>query len=303
MKTAILGVGGVGATVAAALEKDSENLILIARGQTKETIKKQGLLVKSDVMGERIVHAGLVSDNTEEIGVVDVLFICCKTYSLEEVCGRYSNIVGENTLVIPLQNGITAAKDIASYLNGKGNVANGYIYCFSNITEPGIVVNAGKMLRLGFGTSKPCKNAEKIADALNKGGLETVYDSDSVKTEIWEKYIMMCGNSCALIYYDCDMGGIQKDSARLGFLREIYNDIKRMADAAGVMVDSEIADKYIKTFMSNPPQSMTSMYRDIKDGKNENEFEAVVGNGYRLAKELGVNTPYIDRVYEKVKNK
>ncbi len=117
---------------------------------------------------------------------------------------------------------------------------------------------------------------------------------------LWEKYTMMCGNSCALIYFDCAVGGIQDDPAKLEFLKGIYTDIKRLANAAGVKVDENIVDKYLKVFMTNPPQSMTSMYRDIIDGRENNEFDAVAGSGYRLALELGVDVPYIKKVYEKM---
>ena len=110
---------------------------------------------------------------------------------------------------------------------------------------------------------------------------------------------MMCGNSCALIYFDCAVGGIQDDPAKLEFLKGIYTDIKRLANA-GVKVDENIVDKYLKVFMTNPPQSMTSMYRDIIDGRENNEFDAVAGSGYRLALELGVDVPYIKKVYEKM---
>ena len=82
MKIAILGLGGVGATVAGALNEESENLILIARGEAKKAIKERGLIVESDVLGNRTVHPSLVSDDSNEIGIVDVIFICCKTYSL-----------------------------------------------------------------------------------------------------------------------------------------------------------------------------------------------------------------------------
>ena len=302
MKIAILGLGGVGATVAGALNEESENLILIARGEAKKAIKERGLIVESDVLGNRTVHPSLVSDDSNEIGIVDVIFICCKTYSLESVCRQYKDIIGTDTLVIPLQNGITASKEIASYLGDKGYVADGYIYCFSNIVEPGMIKNAGQMLKMGIGfeNGRRDEKAEKIVDLLNKGGLKTIYGGEAVKTELWEKYTMMCGNSCALIYFDCAVGGIQDDPAKLEFLKGIYTDIKRLANAAGVKVDENIVDKYLRVFMTNPPQSMTSMYRDIIDGRENNEFDAVAGSGYRLALELGVDVPYIKKVYEKM---
>ena len=102
MRIGILGAGGVGATVAGAVVKDKNaEIVLIARGETKENVLKRGWILESEVLGDQIIHPALVSDDPAEIGTVDVLVLACKSYSLKDVCDRYSSIVRDDTLVIP----------------------------------------------------------------------------------------------------------------------------------------------------------------------------------------------------------
>lgn len=302
MRIAILGLGAVGATVAAGLKKQEKDLIFIARGETKKVLLEKGLYLESELLGDGVIHAGMVSDDPEEIGVVDVLFLCSKSYGLEEACEKYAGIVGRDTLVVPLQNGITASRFVSKWLGGKGVVSDSYIYCFSNIVEAGKVFNYGKLLRIGigFGNGGENEKAKKLVAMLSEGGLPSVYGQDIMQA-LWEKYAMMCGNSCAFLYFDCEAGRIQEDSKRMDFLRGIYEDILRLAKASGVTGMDDMPQKYYAHFLTLPPTTITSLYRDVRNGKTETEFEWLIGGGCALAQELAVAVPFMQKVYESKK--
>lgn len=300
MKIAILGAGGVGATIAGALTKQPDvELILIARGQTKENVQKNGWILESEQLGNQVIHPVLISENAAEIGVVDVLFLCCKSFAVEEVCQQYSDIVGKDTLVIPLQNGFCSGEQAWQALQ-KGQVAHGFIYCLSQIKEKGHVINVGKMLRAGFGfpDGRENKVAEQIADMLCQGGLPTVYTPDVLRL-IWEKYMMICGNSCAFLYYDCTAGGIMADPNKLAFLKNTYQEIEKLAEAAGVTVRADLIEKYMEEFQQVPKDTSSSLYRDIKAKVAHNELEQIIGNAVRLGREKGVVLPFVSAAYDK----
>jgi 2-dehydropantoate 2-reductase len=301
MRIAILGIGGVGATVTGALKKHENELILIARGKTKEAIKEKGLIFNSELLGNLVIKPSLVSDNAKEIGEVDVLFLCCKAYSLSTACPEYKSIVGPHTLVIPIQNGVIAREMVSKMIDGRGTVADGYIYCFSSIVAPGEIKNVGTMLKLGFGImdGQEDAKAKQLANMLNEGGLPTIYGQNLLK-DIWEKYAMMCGNSCAFIYFNSEAGPIQKDESKMHFLTEVYEDIKRLAKAKGVAISENLPEKYTEVFKTVSPQTTSSLYRDIRDGKTNTEFDWLVGSACRMADEIGVEVPYIKKTYDKV---
>lgn len=304
MRIAILGLGAVGATIAGGLKNYEKDLIFIARGETKRILLENGLYLESDQLGNGRIQPGMVSDDPNEIGVVDVLFLCSKSYGLEGACKKYADIIGEDTLVVPLQNGINASKSVSLWLDGKGIVSDSYIYCFSNIVETGHVFNRGQLLRvgIGFADGEDNEKAKQLVAMLNEGGLPSVYGHDIMKA-LWEKYAMMCGNSCAFIYFDCEAGEIQEDSSKMEFLRGIYEDILGLAKASGVTGMEEMPERYYQHFLTLPPQTISSLYRDIREGKEETEFEWVVGGGCKLAKEMGVSVPFLKRVYEKKRGK
>ena len=124
MKIAVIGIGGVGGIVTSALKAVEDELILVCRGETAKAIKENGLIVRSDMLGDRVVKPFLVSNDPKEIGIVDAAIICCKTYSLKNVIEMYKDIIGKETLVVPLQNGVTAAGEAEKQLDGRGYVAD-----------------------------------------------------------------------------------------------------------------------------------------------------------------------------------
>ena len=289
MRIGLLGAGGVGATVAGAVAKDKNaEIVLIARGETKENVLKRGWILESEVLGDQVIHPALVSDDPVEIGTVDVLVLACKSYSLKDVCDRYRSIVRDDTLVIPFQNGFMAAQQAQEAL-GKGQIAHG-----------GKVVNVGTLLRAGFGFPDGRKNerAEQLAAMMQAGGLPTIYTADILEP-IWAKFMMICGNSCAFLYYDCPSGGILEDSQRMAFLKGTYDDLYRLAEGAGVHLPEDIQERYLQEFAEMPLNSTSSLYRDIKDGVPQNELEQIVGNAVRLAREKKISVPFIAAAYDK----
>lgn len=300
MKIAIIGLGAVGATVAGGFKKYEKDLIFVARGKTKEALQKNGLHLASDVLGDLHIQPALVSDDPQEIGIVDVVFLCTKSYGLESCCKAYGDIIGENTVVIPLLNGVVGKRMTEQYLGGKGIVLDGYIYCFSNILEAGKVSNVGNGLWIGFGFADGSTNAkaEKVAEMLNECGLQTFYGKD-IMTALWKKYSVVCANSCVFIYYDCIMGDVQQSPEKLEFLRNVTEDIVRLGSASGAEDLAGVVEKNLSDFMKLPPQSMTSLYRDMKAGKVDTEFEWLIGSGCQMAKELGIEVPYMEMAYSK----
>lgn len=300
MRIAVLGLGGVGGTVAGALAGVKEELILIARGATKEAVQRDGLLLESETLGRRVVRPALLSDDPEEIGQVDVLFLCCKGYGLRAACERYRGIVGQDTLVIPLLNGVTAARDAAAFLENRGKVVEGFIYCYSHIVEPGHISNVGTLLRMGFGFADGSRDdtAEYVRQLLREGGM-SVSDGKEILTEMWEKYLMMCGNSAAFLRFNCAVGGIQREPERMEYLRGIYRELQSIGIAFGASLPDSLLESYLEQFALLDPDAVSSLYRDIRERKPETELEVVIGAGCRLAEEKGMQAPLLREAYEK----
>ncbi len=302
MKIAILGLGGVGATVAASLRETAHELIFIVRGKTKEAIKENGgLKYTTPIDGEMLIAPQLATDDAKEIGIVDLLFITTKSFSLEQVCKQYKEIIGEHTIVIPLLNGFVGKKMLEEeYLKGHGTILNGCIYCFSKIISPGVVENYDQLENLSIHFGLPdgivIPEVKEVAELMTKGGLRATYNEGILET-IWKKYILMCGNSCTLIHYNCDVGTVQADPQKLDFFRGVQNDLRAIGLAMGVDVPEETIAENIAYLKRGSKTATTSLYRDWRDKSEHSELEWLVGNAIKVAKELNVKIEFVERAY------
>lgn len=304
MKIAILGMGGIGGVVGGALAKNFDDIYFIARGKSLEAIKNHGLTLESDKLGTFTVNPAAVTDKAHEIGIVDVLIIATKSYGLEAACSQCAPIIDKNTVVIPLLNGVSVSDEAETFLNNVGQVADGCIYAFSSLEEPGRTKHIGELCHIDFGfkdgrTNEKCVELEKM---LNKSGIETVFSND-IMVPVWVKYIMMCGNSAVFSYFECSAEVVHGSEEKMKYIQDVYTELYTIAKAKGVNLPSDVVDKHMAVFKKLPAGAITSLYRDLKQPSNQTEFEAVVGKGIRLAKETGVNVPCLKSVYEKYKGR
>ncbi len=296
MKIAICGIGGVGGLLAGVLAQQEENLFLLARGDKKQALQEEGLLLKSDTLGERLVRAHVV-ERPEEVGTVDVLFLCTKHYGLVQACADCGPLVGENTLVIPLLNGIGVGEEVRRQLQ-KGQVAEGCIYCISMLEGLRQVrhIGPGRKLVFGFAQREAGEKEQALVALLQEGGMKAYY-GQNVQDMAWEKFCAMCGNSTIFLYFDGPAGQVQGSAERLEAARAIYTELWQTAVANGAKLPQEAVEKNMKSLLALTPDTTTSLYRDLKFTNGSTELEGILGKACRLARQAGVSVPLLEEVY------
>ena len=130
MKIAVLGIGGVGGIIGGVLARKEEETYFIARGKTLEAIRRGGLHVESALFGDFTVRPRKIAKTADDFGVMDAVIISCKGYSLKDACRIISTMVGSDTLVVPLLNGV-GVSDMMKPLLPPCILADGVIYVFS----------------------------------------------------------------------------------------------------------------------------------------------------------------------------
>src|SRR5690606_16682459 len=121
MNIGILGMGGIGGFIGAKLAKYYDNdeetkIIFICRHKTKDAISKNGLSLVTDTNTIKS-KPYLVSDHPGEIGLLDMLIVATKSYSLVPAIGEYQDCLKKETVIIPLQNGVNAKNIIENNIN------------------------------------------------------------------------------------------------------------------------------------------------------------------------------------------
>ena len=105
----VAGVGAIGGLIAAMLGKRyAEDISLIARGARAAALRENGLVLHSSVYGEQILRPRAIAEQASELGTQDVVFVCVKNYSLEEMMENLRPAVRRDTILVPVMNGVEA---------------------------------------------------------------------------------------------------------------------------------------------------------------------------------------------------
>src|ERR1700722_20863726 len=149
MRIAVVGAGGVGGGFGAALAKAGADVTFIARGAHLAAMKSQGLKVQGP-RGETHLVPTQATDDPASIGNVDIVLFCVKLWDVESAGAQIKPLIGPNTAVIPLQNGIDAPERLVPIL-GASHVMAGTVSISATIEQPGVIRQTGTFMALTFG--------------------------------------------------------------------------------------------------------------------------------------------------------
>ncbi|MBR4400990.1 MAG: 2-dehydropantoate 2-reductase [Synergistes sp.] len=300
MRIAVAGIGGIGGILGGVLAAKGADTYFLVRGENLKAIRNNGLKVDSVLWGSFIARPAASSDNAADLGIMDAVFICCKGHALRSMCLAAAPMVGKDTLVVPLLNGVGVSDLMRPYLP-ECRLADGSIWVFSHIEGPGHVAHTSGKCRVVFGMkdgSRP-DTLDKLASELNSAGIEARV-SDNIQLDCWKKYLAMGGNSVLFCYYDGNTGEVRSHPEYKEVMRAIANEMISVAKALGINMPEDSADKYVENFSSFSPETINSLYRDLISGvpPEKTELDHLIGSMIRLGKETGVKTPYHEAAYE-----
>lgn len=149
MKFGILGAGAVGGYFGARLAETGQDVAFIARGDHLKAIRERGLRIESE-NGDALIHPATATDNPADIGPVDYVFFAVKLFQTEEAAEFAKPLVGPNTALVAMQNGVECA-GILSSVHGREKVLNGTSYISAVIAEPGLIRQTGTFASFAFG--------------------------------------------------------------------------------------------------------------------------------------------------------
>jgi len=194
MRIAVVGTGGVGGGFGAALAGAGADVSFIARGAHLAAMKARGLQVRSD-RGDVHLVPTRATDNPSEIGKVDIVLFCVKLWDVESAGQGIGPLIGPDTAVIPLQNGVDAAERLIPIL-GSGAVMGGVAQISASITAPGVIQQVGTFMRMIFGEldGRRSKRGEDFLALCLKAGFEATL-SEQILTDLWMKFILLASNA------------------------------------------------------------------------------------------------------------
>ena len=299
MKTAIVGIGGIGGYYGGLLARhyaDDKNveIVFIARGNHLVQIKKSGL--KLITAKETLtVRPDLATDTPSGCGIFDCVIFCVKAYDLEESAELLSPAIGENTLVISLLNGVDNADRLRVILN-KGKILNGCVYISAHIVRPGVVQQEGVLTKLFFGNeSDETLDGKKLEAFFDKANIDAQYGTD-INNIVWEKYVLISAFASATAYLKKTMRGILESENGKKLLEQLLAEVLYIAKAKQIVLPEGIREQIIAKVSTFPLTTKTSMQMDFENG-GKAELETFTGFIVREAEKYGISVPTYEKVY------
>ena len=302
MRFAILGSGAVGGYFGAKLAKTGQDVTFIARGAHLEAIRSRGLEIQSAKLGDFVVRAPAESD-TVKIGPVDVAIVSVKAYDNATALPMLKPLIGPETVVLTLQNGVDSADEVAAIV-GEPHVLGGTTYVATALEGPGLIVQTGVHRSIIFGEvfgnrGRITPRVQAIADVLAAADVEVTPVADA-RVPIWDKFVYLAAFSGFTGASRLAIGHIWK----YPHVREMFyaasREIAAIAKAEGVTISAnrfETLDEYMANI---PPTTRSSLLIDLEQGKRI-EVEALQGAAVRRAAKHGVPVPIMSTLYALLK--
>jgi 2-dehydropantoate 2-reductase len=299
MRIAVVGAGGVGGGFGAALAKAGADVTFIARGAHLAAMKSQGLKIQGG-RGETHLVPTQATDNPAEIGTVDIVLFCVKLWDVESAGAQIKPLIGADTAVIPLQNGIDAAERLLPIL-GQNAVMGGVAQISASITAPGVVLQVGTFMRMIFGEldGKRSKRAEEFLALCGKAGFDATL-SEQIMTELWMKFILLASNASIMALARQPIGRLRDDPDLRPIFLAAWQEVIDVGRARGVALPADALDKILDFTSHAPPAMKASMALDLDRG-NRLELPWLGGKVAELGLKLGVPTPTHSLMYAMLK--
>ncbi|SHM18812.1 ketopantoate reductase family protein [Bradyrhizobium lablabi] len=299
MRIAVVGAGGVGGGFGAALAKAGADVTFIARGAHLAAMKSAGLKIQGG-RGETHVVPTQATDDPKSIGAVDVVLFCVKLWDVESAGEAIKPLVGPNTAVIPLQNGIDAAERLLPILGPKA-VMGGVAQISASITAPGVITQVGTFMRMIFGEldGTRSKRGEDFLALCQKAGFDATL-SDQIVTELWMKFVLLASNAGITASTRQPIGRLRDDPDIRPVILAAFQEVIDVGRAKGVPLPADALGKIVEFIGHAPPAMKASMALDLDRG-NRLELPWLSGKVVELGRQLGVPTPTHGAMYAMLK--
>jgi 2-dehydropantoate 2-reductase len=243
-----------------------------------------------------VIDPAEATDDPHQAGPVDVVILGVKTWQVTEAAQAMKPMIGPDTFVVPLQNGVEAASQVAGLL-GREHVLGGLCGTLSMIAGPGLIRSMGEAHFIKFGEldKKPSERAERLRKAFERAGVKVEVPPD-IEVSLWEKFLFVVSFGGVGSVSRAPIGVLRTLPETRQLLERALNEIVAVARARRIALSAENVERSLVFLDSLPPGGTTSLQRDIADGK-PSELEAWNGAVVRLGRDSGVATPLHEFMY------
>src|SRR5215468_2602351 len=295
MRMAVMATGAVGGYFGARMAAAGHDVSFIARGTHLDAICRDGLKIES-TLGDLHLNDVKVTDDPRQSGPADVVLFAVKLWDTETACEQTRPLVGSNTRVMTLQNGVDSIERLAPIL-GDDVIIGGATYIVTMIAKPGVIRHTGPRAQVR------CGRLDRRPDAVLAGYVQQMKAAnieikltDHMLLDIWKKFVLLSGTSGITASTRQPLGVIRDDEDMRAFFYRLMHETIGVGRAAGVEFPPDFAAELDRWVASFPPTMKASMANDLDAGRRL-ELDWLAGKIVALGRKYGIATPGHEAVY------
>lgn len=283
-----MGAGAVGGYVGARMAAAGAEVSLVARGAHLAAIRAHGLAIESPLGDTRLVPAA-ATDDPATVGPVDAVLLATKLYDVEAAASAIGPLVGHDTAIVCLQNGVDAM-DIVARRHGRARVVGGVVMINGEIVAPGVIRHhALNRLTLGELEWREGRLTRLVALG-NRAGIETV-PSDDIRLDIWRKFLVLAPMAALSAMTRAPLGAIRAHAATWRLAELGMREVVAVANAQGVALTDDDVRRTLAFVQGMPDTWRASLAADLAHGRRL-EVDWLAGAVTRLGDTAGIATPF-----------
>jgi 2-dehydropantoate 2-reductase len=285
VKIAVMGAGGIGSYLGGMLARNGADVTLICRGRHLAAIRAGGLAVSSPKHSFSV----RIPARDDCAGRADVILQATKLYQLQAATRQMLPMLGEGTIVVPLQNGVTAVEEVGAIV-GADRVLGATVFLNARLTAPGVVESRSEMDTVVFD-----ERAKPLIDLCRAAGIDARSSAD-IRAEQWRKFLPVAGLSALSCLSRQPIGPVRDEPRLRTLYRQAMAEAAALARAKGVALEDDIVERMLALAERYKYDARVSMLEDLEAGRPL-ELEWLSGYVSREAARLGVPTPFHDMAY------
>lgn len=297
MKYLIAGAGGTGGLIGGFLAgRAGADVTLLARGAHLEAIRAGGLVLKMPQGTQTVKKLRAVPAEALNNEIFDVIFVCVKAYSLQEISSLLHRVSNSDTLIIPILNAMEAGNVLRQALPDR-TVADGCIYITGYISAPGEITQNNSIFKIVYGFSgqekKQFPGLPEMEAELHQSGIETLYSTD-IFNELFKKLSFTSAFAAVGAYHGLKADDIQHTPRYRQAFIDLLTELQAIQQAA-FQKSSDLVRDNVTILDQLSGEFTASLQKDLAADKPD-EREQLIFDVVRLARKYQVEVPGYTRI-------
>lgn len=295
MKIVVYGLGGIGGYFGARLMQSGNNVIFISRGITIDKVLSEGLILES-IKGNIHLNNVRITDNIQSVGDADLILLTVKAWQIKEIASSLKPLVGKNTSIIPLQNGVETVDTLLEYYD-ESNILAAMCRLVAFKTDHNKIKHTDVEPSITFGEldNSESKRVQRIKKVLNDAGIHAIIPSD-IHSMIWQKFMFVASTSGVGAVTRSTLGMVRSIPESRNLLKRSMEEIRNIAIRKNIFMPDNIVEKNMERLDSLAYETTASTQRDIMEGR-PSELKNLTGAVVKYGQELNVDTPVSNFIY------